>query len=307
MPNIRTVDFFSKPTVLFLGAGASLEYGFPLGPRLRTDVLNNLSGQGGSALLKKCGIDEESIRLFGRALRYGKYETIDAFLEQKPQFRKAGSLLVANTLIQSERTDLFQTNPDGWYERLYGTLALDQGSPGVLPVSIVTLNYERSLEHYLRERITYGPDHIEKAAIEKLQSIPIVHAHGTLGSYPEVKYGDLGANNSDALLSAVRNAAESLRIVTDRLSDSAAFQEARRLVHEAKNIIFLGFGYHKATIDAMFAGCDQKDKELFGTAFGLAGTARDRVAARFGVEIHLGNEQHGCGAYLNEIGFFKAA
>ena len=76
-----------------------------------------------------------------------------------------------------------------WYPILFRELDFRQ--PELPPVisGIISLNYERSLEHFLHETMmrTFEGE-LREAATEKLADIPIVHVHGLLGDYPAVPY-----------------------------------------------------------------------------------------------------------------------
>ena len=91
----------------------------------------------------------------------------------------------------------------------------------------------------------------------------IVHAHGSLGKYPEVPYG-VGSRDDEA----VRNDAANIRIVSDKLEDTPDFQVAQELLGQSQNIILLGFDYNERTLAALLDRTDLSSTHFFGTAVG---------------------------------------
>ena len=99
----------TKPTVLILGAGASMPYGFPSGEELVMTIDKNLNPRKlGShpnpdwiAILKNFGILEKDIHTFRQELLYSRL-SIDSFLGHQPKFLKVGKLAITLSLIQYE-------------------------------------------------------------------------------------------------------------------------------------------------------------------------------------------------------------
>ncbi len=230
------IEFLKKRTVLVLGAGASHTYGFPLGSDLKQAMLGTLN-QKNRQRLKTHGFDDALIQEFQDALRYGAHPTIDIFLEKKARFRELGSYLIASTLMPLERPRTLFTQK-GWYGDVFRALSLDDDAPDTGNLGVVTLNYDRSLEHFLRKNTDYNcADSRIESAHSKREKIRIVHAHGSLGKYPDVPYGT--KLDDEATL---RAAADSIKIVSDKLEDSEDFKNAQDLLAKAERIVFLGFG-----------------------------------------------------------------
>jgi hypothetical protein len=114
--------------------------------------------------------------------RSGHY-SIDAFLETVPEDMKLGKYLIALCLKQLESVDrLFPPNDSGWYQYLLSSLLGSSVSPfSGNQLTIVTYNYDRSLEAYLYHALiaaVFGMTDVE--ATEELARIPILHVHGIL-------------------------------------------------------------------------------------------------------------------------------
>ena len=68
----------SKPIVLILGAGASVEYGFPSGRGLTREVCKLAAGAPFNAVLN-AGFKEDRIRAFQSELTLSDQPSVDAF------------------------------------------------------------------------------------------------------------------------------------------------------------------------------------------------------------------------------------
>jgi hypothetical protein len=239
---------FSKPTVLILGAGASAPYGFPLGRGLR-DRVCRLPNTAEAGAIADLGYGPEELREFVQTLRYSGCTSVDWFLEDHPEFTGVGKAAIAVALIPFENPDrLF---PPGaptshWYELLLNTLYSSDGAFDGSLLSIVTFNYDRSLEHYLFRVLETRSGAADRAA-EALARLEIVHVHGRLGGlYPLVSDGRpyLPRISSDE----IRTAADQIIVVGEASGETVEFERARALLFEAERIIFLGFGFHPESI-----------------------------------------------------------
>lgn len=289
-------SIMESPTVLVLGAGASNRFGFPLGPDLKKLMSENLHNPGFRRTLQPFGFDENLIRDFDEALGYSSHPTIDIFLEKKTNFREIGAYVVARTLMPLERHPSLFPQKD-WYRDLFTALDFENEEPNANLLSIVTLNYDRSFEHFLCKNIDYNC-HDERIPFchTKRQKIEVVHAHGSLGQYPEVPYGiDVDDPNT------LRRAAKNIKIVPDRLDDSPDFQKAQEIISKANHIVFLGFGYNERTLSLLMAKINPDGKHFYGTSIALDGPTRTRLTEMFGDKITLGENQD-CRQLLKTIG-----
>lgn len=111
-----------KPTVFILGAGASASYNFPLGSELKNQIIdsltsnftsiNNYSGQTGQVqtnsdidFFESAGYDESKLNALREGLKFSGQNSIDAFLENRPEFIALGKLIIAKKLLGYEEKD----------------------------------------------------------------------------------------------------------------------------------------------------------------------------------------------------------
>ncbi len=230
------------PTTLVLGAGASEPYGFPWGVGLLNQVC---SLENRTRPLKDVGFTDEDIGSFFDDLKHAGYSSVDAFLEKFQQYAEIGKAAIAATLIPIEDpTRLFppQVSRPHWYEFLANRLEVGTPRFDENQLSIVTFNYDRSLEHYLYKVLLTRCGVGDTEAFGLLKKIPMIHVHGTLGAYSPLG-GDGRQYTQEVTGETVRMAARDIRIVSDADVETEQFQTARTLLKQAERIYFLGFGF----------------------------------------------------------------
>ena len=197
----------TTPTVLILGAGASMPFGFPSGEELVSCILKELEGEepAGSALVRihQAMAERKSARAvltqaidsiepemlidsFHEALFYSGRQSIDTFLEYNPQFLEVGKMAIASVLVPLENNrTLFSTTPN-WYKLLFNHLDTRFEEFAENKLSILTYNYDRSLEQFLLTALRYsyrGMKAEYDQCWEQLSKVPIIHLHGSLGEF----------------------------------------------------------------------------------------------------------------------------
>jgi len=190
---------------------------------------------------------------------------------------EVGKVAIALALFPNETTPtlfgnlMIQDSPNSWYQYLWTLLTENCtfNDPSWNHLSIVTFNYDRSLEHYLHTAMMnrYGktPDECAKA----IQQIPIIHVYGSLGLLPwqtespqPIKYG--GAND------LLKVAAENIKIMHEGEKNSEEFMKARILIETSDRVFFLGFGYHPVNLERLGRDIFPDDKLVMGTTYGLS-------------------------------------
>lgn len=289
MPDL---DVLNNPTVMVLGAGASKPYGFPLGSELKSQIINT-----SDHMAEERNVDPALVKGFKDALRYGDYGTIDYFLERKKKYRELGAYYIVSVIARGEdHRNLFPQRD--LYADIFHMLDPEGDSPNILPLSIVTLNYDRSLEHFLLHNTEYNcADRSVPTAHKKIAQLPIIHAHGSLGDLNTTPYGSVGKTSA-----SLDQPAKSIKIISDKLEDAPDYQRAQHAIAEAYNILFLGFGYDERTLAALLAKTDITRKQVFGTAVGIRNEKKATILNFFKSAIWLGEENQDSSSFLEHLG-----
>ncbi len=175
----------TRSTVLVLGAGASIPYGFPSGRALLMSIYR-ATRQSDSSLVRcltELGFRSEEIQTFGEELFLSMQPSVDAFLERRGEFMAIGKAAIACELIPCERPERLQrSDAVEWYEYLFVQLNADSVGFRMNKLAVITFNYDRSLEAFMVSALQHSLGVPECEAAEILGHMPIVHVHGQLGA-----------------------------------------------------------------------------------------------------------------------------
>jgi len=298
--------------VLILGAGASIPFGFPSGRELRDKIIAGLRKDTAQffQLLHAAGYDVQHITNFRDALLKSGRPSVDVFLEHRPEFIPVGKVAIAASLIPYEDETKLWGGPDNWYEHLWDRLGpklLDDVAQSQL--SVITFNYDRSLEHYLfsalRNAYNIGTD---EAARYLRDGIKIIHVHGKLGELPyaggavtrSYQPGD-PSNLKDAAVGA----AKTIKIVHEGTRDDAEFVQARQLLAQAEIVCFLGFGFLKANVERLEITNLSSGVAIFGTCYGLMQGEQSLANGLVASRMRFGDPGQGVLAFLRHHGVLQ--
>lgn len=250
---------------LILGAGASAPYRFPTGGELKQMLLfpASLSVVRTAGLVDRFG--EAVIVNFGREFSDSMLYSIDAFLARRPELAELGKLLLAAVLLDHERNSYVVDPRMDWYSYLWNEVATQKLDDLDLSwLSVVTFNYDRSLEHYLTRAVKSCYDVPWTVAQTVVGKLAIVHVYGSLGSLQVqddlcIPFGaDVNGGN-------VECAAASLKVIPEhRDGTPSAFDDARRLIAKANRVAVLGLGFDKVNLERLNATETLGSKVLVG-------------------------------------------
>src|SRR5262249_31201904 len=112
----------STPSVLVLGAGASYDFGFPLGRALKNLIVEGISQTDQNVIvLSDLGFSQQEQGEFSAALRQSGARSVDAFLEYRDDLIPIGKAAIAAALIPCEKTQALHAllGSPHWLENLF--------------------------------------------------------------------------------------------------------------------------------------------------------------------------------------------
>jgi hypothetical protein len=286
-----------QKTVFVLGAGASSHCGYVLGQKLYESIKTTLhrlpsnyddirdpserkfDQYAPEEQLIELGYGIDFILKFREALKLADRESIDNFLSRREIFQEIGKVCIAQALIPYERNNV----SGDWYRKLLHILDPEKGEFMQNKLSIVTFNYDRSLEHYLFNALKhiYGIDD-DLSVTKMVEAIPIIHMHGQLGKLPWQSKGtnEYSRRYGGPITKAcLKNAAASIKINSEELENDPEVLKARELIKKAEKLYFLGFGYDPINIRRLALG--ESAATLVGTGFGLTPNTEVRAREEF--------------------------
>jgi hypothetical protein len=274
-----------NPTVFVLGAGASVPYGYPTGAELVNE------------LLKPVNDDDLLLRFdfykFQNALRKSQAESIDSFLEHWPEYADAGRFAIARALIKRENEQRLLSGKtrrgqtvDHWYRYLFNRIVEGVKTWRELcdvPISFVTFNYDRSLEHFLYTAIASFfsvKRHIQVGKV--FSKWDIVHLHGHLGPLHWQGAGSIKPRSysSSANYAQILNASKCIATLHNVDARSGDFWRAKILLC-AERIYVLGFGFHPVNMERLDLATTARAHPVRCTSVGLTPEEKEVLKGRY--------------------------
>jgi hypothetical protein len=299
----------TAPTVLIIGAGGSSPYGFPSGFGLKTEIVNGLRTPNSELFrnVLSLGFGDAQLKGFAQELSLSGGDSVDTFLEgQNDLFMRLGKIAIAAALIPHERTDfLFSRQPEiNWYGYLFRQLTENLRNGAGEPLTILTFNYDRSLDHFLYT--SFGRSGTLPGDKTRMitRNLRIIHLHGMLAHLPILAPADKPVRDftPDVDRDLIAAAAQDIRVVHEAAEDDVEFVEARRLLSGATRIGVLGFGYSPENVRRILYGTwlGAWRGTLIGSARGTTGAERLKIIAQFQNKIQLDQQDHDCCRFLRE-------
>lgn len=236
-------------TTLILGAGASRAYGFPAGQ----DLLNALlQGDGAfTQLLMDLGRDAQEWERVQDTLYRFQPESVDEFLARYPEHAELTKMAIAFWLTKFENVKAHQNpnNADSWYRFVLKDVLDNDPLLGDGLLSVVTFNYDLSLEAYMVETLRVRRKISVERAREGVAKLRIQHIYGNLGTTLATHqagrpYGPISTPE------ALRAAAEGISTCFEPESRDAVVV-AKNLINESANVLFLGFGFSNENLQRL--------------------------------------------------------
>jgi hypothetical protein len=279
-----------KKTTLILGAGASAPFEFPTGYDLLRRVIGWSEYDIDPITTLYSGFSKTEIDAFREALRRSGKTSVDAFLEYRPEFIPVGKTAMAWALIQCEHEPhLFKRDGKSWYEYLFNQLSAQFEDFGQNRLSILTFNYDRSLEHYLFTALKNSSGKSENECADKLKTIPIIHLHGDLGVLPHTGTALARPYNTNISPEVLNIATKRIKIIHEGIENERQFELAHHFLSESEVICFLGFGYHPLNMERLGiksgSSSSLNGKQIIGSSFGFTHAESNQISGRYGFQL----------------------
>ena len=297
-------------TTLILGAGASHDFGYPLGVGLKNSILTDISpGRWLEIELAAAGNSKEDIAAFAYKFRHAHFATIDEFLQAKPKdspLRKIGKQAIALCISKCEDEGSLFDPSTHWYHRFMDFLRKNQNYIIDQHFSFFTFNYDRSFEHYIHEAITSSYDNLSEVVQKRfLHETNMIHVHGNVGYLPwqNIPQGLAQRGYGKHIQSSdIPSIGENILLPDESESLTA---ELAQKIQESEVILFVGFGFHSANCDRIFLnksgiGHDSK-KKIYVSVVALAEDKRRMLKEMPSVRLIEASADHFISTYLQRL------
>ncbi len=306
----------AKPTVLILGAGASSEFGFPLGIELRRKILEIVRIQNGNVIdsdfrrLLTSGLVKLNSNILHRVfsiLENGMLTvpSIDDFIETHKDDRDLVNYakLIITKIIHSYERDLFRTHEiykkdhnsefknlkDNWLISLF-TILCDGVSLSNLDqlfknFSVINFNYDRSFEFIFMDLISRRFNLSEDAVTAILPKLQLYNPYGKIAPLSpqgtNLTFGNVKAGIPLGTDFGPEYYVELSQNILTYSEGNQAHEEFKSWLENAENIIFLGFGFHPQNLKLLEHSVAVKKRKIFFTRTGLSDAATSTIAHKF--------------------------
>lgn len=247
-------------TVFILGAGASVDYGMPLGSTLLRDValkLKDLDSGNSEVGYYLRDYFRPTRDVINRCKTFAvgmpsKFDSIDTALDfyDDEELTKISKFTIAHTILHHESTCSLKNNQitkRSWVDELcriiLGTGSKHRDLDGIFEnVHFINFNYDRCLEvdliRCLRE-LGFTEEDAKRATFK----IDIIRPYGSVGLLSQMSFGN---TNYEGLKSASTN----IRTLVESCEAEMADQ-IKKLVKSCQRAVFLGFGFHRQNINLL--------------------------------------------------------
>lgn len=253
---------------------------------MRVNSLSHNNGFNGH--LEKLGYLKPKRDEFCKYLWESGAGSVDAYLEVVQNFAPIGKACIAIELMSRESHGglIGTTRGDGnrsWYEYLWKKIAAPLDKIIDNSLSIVTFNYDRSLEHYLFtciKSMKVGMSDQEASEIFR-QAFKIVHVHGQLGRHP-CQQGESRPYEPDLSDQLLKVAINQIVVLHEAKDTSKEFKEATSIISKSKTVCILGLGYHPKNIERLHLDTiNWAGKTIYACLTGLEFQDRQQAIALF--------------------------
>ncbi|MDX0640343.1 hypothetical protein GOD58_18200 [Sinorhizobium medicae] len=296
---------FEPNTVFVIGAGASAEFGLPVGWKLLENIRDNSHFFFDHGKFPTKG----NRKIYNTV--YGKYEreqemlerafialgdinrgvetagSIDEYINRYSDdslIAELGKIQIAHAILEAEGKsklvppkgkegdyinwgDVQDTWISTFARALFdGVRASDVESIG-RDITIICFNYDRCIEHYLEFAIQRAYRDVDRKTARKIvDRMNIIHPYGSLGSLSRFAYG---TPLEHADLYHITN---NLITWSETVEDASLITRMKTAIKESRNIVFLGFAFanqNMKLLDAELPDNKPVFTNVYSTGYGL--------------------------------------
>ncbi|MDP8995587.1 MAG: hypothetical protein M3O03_01095 [Pseudomonadota bacterium] len=296
-----------KRTLFILGAGASDDFGFPLGKQLVNEIrsLCSLVKSSNGQLQPKGDIydllrfyvssDRDHLREHFNAAGQlwealnGPVFSIDNYLAAHASNQALATttkLAIAHIISRREQKSGLMRDSgesyrqleipgENWISKVCSYNFLGHSNSSLEEIferaAFISFNYDRCIQQGIAAYTAKYFKLDDAQAVKIVEKLNIVHPYGNLGDTPYLQGSAEGFGNFD-LHSLVAKSAR-IRTFTENVSDNKMIERIRELFEWSEVVVFLGFGYIKQNLDLLWPqALTNPKRHVMGTAFGLSET-----------------------------------
>jgi len=213
--------------------------------------------------------------------------------ELENQFRNelidAGKTLMALFLLRSEKRDLFdnpnpEINSKIWYRHVRNLIINSGKNPKEIKkqiqnLTIISFNYDRSLDYYLRTKLSDYYSEIKER---------IIYPYGKLAedNWEIQGYGSFDKNGfnpySKEILEKIQKLGKNLKVIGDLGEKNEEIKKLLHNLNQSGKIYLLGFAFHQQNCDLLQLKNFKDNKEIYWTNYDDSKSIDKKIENIFG-------------------------
>ena len=308
-------------TLFVVGAGASFEFGLPLGTGLAEKIANKLHFEFDHGLTKgdvdffgalrqnfpNNNILNNHLRACSRiksGIRLAR--SIDNYIDthkDDPEVALCGKLAIIDCIANAERKSLlyfdpnmskieFDTNKLGktWVSELIDLMFNGISKSNITSVfdnlSIICFNYDRCIQQafVLALHTLYHFD--MGACYEIVSKLKVIYPYGSLGALSVAQDSQAVPFGAEIFQPYLFGMSKKIRTYSEQIADIKLASEITEEVRIAKKIVFLGCAYHPQNVKILSCKSVDFNRQILGTAFEISDDGVNQTAVRLLEALH---------------------
>jgi hypothetical protein len=299
---------FKRRTLFVVGAGASKEFGLPLGPELAATIAGkvNITARDWGHDVQTGDVDIASqlhrrdhkrLSNFTSAchtIRDGVQmaSSIDDFLDahaSNEDVKIVGKIAIAKSILEEERKSKLFFDKSNFYNKMKvnkfeGTWLikfirmLGRGVPKERIDTIfhnaafIVFNYDRCIEQCLYHALQQLYAVPAPQAAEILSKLTIIHPYGAVGHLKteSTPSGVAFGGEHDRLSENYAMLSDRIKTYTEQVDDEQDLAVIHDEVRKAERLVFLGFAFHDQNVALIKPNGPLARKDIYATAFGMS-------------------------------------
>lgn len=285
---------FSSKTAFIVGAGASAEYGLPVGVQLADRISRMLSGRDEESKylcdqLEFHYAPEEYEAGFAQISRGVLYSnSIDDFLDihrNNKTINRVGKIAIVSSILDAERESKLLLDSkesllnvggleETWlikFVRMLGRgIETDRIETIFDNTTFIVFNYDRCIEHTIYHALQQLYAVPPSRAANLLGRLNIIHPYGDVGPLWTPKNGGIpfGGNSDPDVRDLVKLSQRILTYTEVKANESK--ENVDIALQDAEKWVFLGFAFHDQNMKLLQPGTGYDQKKIYGTAYGMS-------------------------------------
>lgn len=211
--------------------------------------------------------------------------SIDRFVFLHPNFESMARHYIALILLLCEKQSVLT---GGWYRTFWNDVLIPAVATESAPFDIITFNYDRSLEEYIRRVAKASYPAREQEVRARVQ---INHVYGLLGQMENgtgpVPYGDPTCFESSVPF---------IKLIPPRAETNENLGD---LIASKSKAIFLGFGFDALNLSVLGIHEGRRPKQIFASRMGLS-KPLEKAAEELLGPIEWGNPAQDVERFIHE-------